>query len=144
MSNKIGLLTKASFLGKLSPYMLYLKLGFIAALFLSGVFVGCRMDEPDCSVQDKARTELITEVATLRAANAEYERVESIRNEQARQEQAAQAAREAAAGKEVEAARKRAQTLQGELDAIEARQQAAKKDPKCRDIMELEVCPALL
>ena len=59
-------------LTKLNPYMLYLKLGFIAALFLSGVFVGCRMDEPDCSVQDKARTELITENANLRSANAEY------------------------------------------------------------------------
>lgn len=138
------MISKMALLNKLNPYMLYLKLGFIALVFLSGAFVGCKMDEPDCSIPEKARTELITEVATLRAANAEYERVEGIRNEQARQEQAAQAAREAQAGKEVEAARKRAQTLQGELDAIEARQRKAKLDPKCRDIMELEVCPALL
>ena len=104
MSNKIGLLTKASFLGKLSPYMLYLKLGFIAALFLSGVFVGCRMDEPDCSVQDKARTELITENANLRSANAEYARVEGQRNAQAQAQKAEQDAQKARAQVEIAAA----------------------------------------
>lgn len=138
------MISKMTLLNKLNPYMLYLKLGFIVLVFLSGAFVGCKMDEPDCSVPEKARIELITENATLRAANAEYERVEAARTAQAMQEKTAQAAREAAAGKEVEAARKRAQTLQGQLDEIEERQRKAKADPKCRDIMELEVCPALL
>lgn len=137
MISKIDLLTK------LNPYMVYLKLGFIAALFLSGVFVGCKMDEPDCSVQDKARTELITENATLRSANAEYARVEGQRNAQAAAQAAAQKKIEEQAKAEVAAAQERAQTLKDKLAAIEAKQAKAAADPKCRDIMELEVCPAL-
>lgn len=137
MINKTDLLTK------LSPYMLYLKLGFIAALFLSGVFVGCKMDEPDCSVQDKARSELIIENATLRSANDEYAKVEAIRSAQAAAQVAAQKKIEEQAKAEVAAAQERAQTLKERLAAIEAKQAAARVDPKCRDIMELEICPAL-
>ena len=137
MISKIDLLTK------LNPYMVYLKLGFIAALFLSGVFVGCKMDEPDCSVQDKARTELITENATLRSANAEYARVEGQRNAQAAAQVAAQKKIEEQAKAEVAAAQERAQTLKDKLAAIEAKQAKAAADPKCRDIMEMQVCEAL-
>ena len=137
MINKIDLLTK------LTPYMLYLKLGFIAALFLSGVFVGCKMDEPDCSVADNARAELIVENAALRKANADYADVEAKRNAQAQAQKAEQDAQKARAQVEIAAAQKRAQTLQERLAAIEAKQAKAAADPKCRDIMELEVCPAL-
>ena len=132
----------AKLLSKLNPYMLYIKLGFIVALFLSGVFVGCKMDEPDCSVQDKARSELITENSTLRAANAEYARVEGLRNEQAAAQQAAQKEQEGKAQAEVLAAQARAVTLQNKIDEIEARSRRAKADPKCREIMAMEVtCP---
>ena len=137
------MISKIDLLSKLNPYMLYLKLGFIVALFLSGVFVGCRMDEPDCSVQDKARSELITENATLRAANAEYARVEGQRNAQAQAQKAEQDAQKARAQVEIAAAQKRAQTLQERLAAIEAKQAKAAADPKCRDIMEMQVCEAL-
>ena len=137
MISKIDLLTK------LNPYMLYLKLGFIAALFLSGVFVGCRMDEPDCSVQDKARSELITENANLRSANAEYARVEGQRNAQVAAQVDARKKIEEQAKVEIAAAQKRTQTLKERLAAIERKQRAAASDPKCKDIMELEVCPAL-
>lgn len=137
MISKIDLLTK------INPYMLYLKLGFIAALFLSGVFVGCRMDEPDCSVQDKARSELITENANLRSANAEYARVEGQRNAQVAAQVDARKKIEEQAKVEIAAAQKRTQTLKERLAAIERKQRAAASDPKCKDIMELEVCPAL-
>lgn len=130
-------------LTKLNPYMLYLKLGFIAALFLSGVFVGCRMDEPDCSVQDKARSELITENTNLRSANAEYARVEGQRNAQVAAQVDARKKIEEQAKVEIAAAQKRTQTLKERLAAIERKQRDAASDPKCKDIMELEVCPAL-
>lgn len=130
-------------LTKLNPYMLYLKLGFIAALFLSGVFVGCKMDEPDCSVQDKARSELITENANLRSANAEYARVEGQRNAQVAAQVDARKKIEEQAKVEIAAAQKRTQTLKERLAAIERKQRDAASDPKCKDIMELEVCPAL-
>jgi len=137
------MISKLALMNKINPYMLYIKFGFIVALFLSGVFVGCKMDEPDCSVQDKARTELITENATLRSANAEYARVEGQRNAQAAAQVAAQKKIEEQAKAEVAAAQERAQTLKDKLAAIEAKQAKAAADPKCRDIMELEVCPAL-
>lgn len=127
----------------IAPYMMYLKIGAIAALFLSGVFVGCKMDEPDCSVQDKARTELIMENSVLRAANAEYARVEEARNAMTASQAAAQRKIEEQAKAEVTAAQKRAQTLQERLAAIERKQRDAASNPECRDIMELEVCPAL-
>ena len=130
-------------LTKLNPYMLYVKIGFIVLVFLSGAFVGCKMDDPDCSVPEAARTELITEVATLRSANAEYARLEGIRNEQAAADVAAAQQVQEQAQEAAKAAQKRAQTLAGKLAAIEAKQKAAAADPKCRDIMELEVCPAL-
>ena len=135
--------SKTALLGKLSPYMLYIKLGFIVLVFLSGAFVGCKMDEPDCSAQDKARSELITENANLRSANAEYARVEGQRNAQVQAQKAEQDAQKARAQVEIAVAQKRAQTLQERLAAIEAKQTKAAADPKCRDIMELEVCPAL-
>lgn len=139
----MSLLTKASLLSKLSPYMLYLKMGFIAVLFLSGVFVGCKMDEPDCSVYDRARAELIVENATLRSANAEYAKVEGQRNAQAASQKAAQEALARQAQVEVRAAQRRAQSLSDRLAAIERKQRKAAADPKCRDIMELEICPTL-
>lgn len=138
-----GLLTKASLLSKFSPYMLYLKLAFTAFLFLSGLFVGCRMDEPDCSVSDRARAELIAENATLRAANAEYDRVEKARNAQVAAQKGAQQQAEAQAQVEVAAAQRRAQSLSDKLRAIEERQRKAALDPKCADIMELQVCKVL-
>lgn len=137
------MISKLELLGKLNPYMLYLKLGFIAALFLSGVFVGCKMDEPDCSVQEKARSELITENATLRSANAEYARVEGLRNAQVAAQVDARKKIEEQAKVEIAAAQKRTQTLKERLAAIERKQRDAASDPKCKDIMELEVCPAL-
>jgi len=137
------MISKLALMNKINPYMLYIKFGFIVALFLSGVFVGCKMDEPDCSVQDKARTELITENATLRSANAEYARVEGQRNAQAAAQVAAQKKIEEQAKAEVAAAQKRAQTLKDKLAAIEAKQAKAAADPKCRDIMEMQVCEAL-
>ena len=137
------MISKLELLGKLNPYMLYLKLGFIALVFLSGAFVGCKMDDPDCSVPEAARAELITENATLRSANAEYARVESQRNEQAAAQVAAQKKIEEQAKAEVAAAQERAQTLKERLAAIEAKQAAARVDPKCRDIMEMQVCEAL-
>ena len=132
-----------SLLTKLNPYMLYLKIAFVVAMFLSGVFVGCKADSPDCSVPEKARAELIVENAALRKANADYADAEKLRSEQAAANKAAQEALAREAQVEANAARKRAQTLQSQLDAIEARQAEAARDPKCRDIMELEVCPAL-
>jgi len=137
------MISKTDLLTKLNPYMLYLKLGFIAALFLSGVFVGCKMDEPDCSVQDKARSELITENANLRSANAEYARVEGQRNAQVAAQVDARKKIEEQAKVEIAAAQKRTQTLKERLVAIERKQRDAASDPKCKDIMELEVCPAL-
>ena len=44
---------------------------------------------------------------------------------------------------EIAAAQKRTQTLKERLAAIERKQRDAASDPKCRDIMELEICPAL-
>lgn len=137
------MISKIDLLAKLNPYMLYLKLGFIAALFFSGVFVGCKMDEPDCSVQDKARSELITENANLRSANAEYARVEGQRNAQVAAQVDARKKIEEQAKVEIAAAQKRTQTLKERLAAIERKQRDAASDPKCKDIMELEVCPAL-
>lgn len=137
------MISKLELLGKLNPYMLYLKLGFIAALFLSGVFVGCKMDEPDCSVQDKARSELITENANLRSANAEYARVEGQRNAQVAAQVDARKKIEEQAKVEIAAAQKRTQTLKERLAAIERKQRDAASDPKCKDIMEMQVCEAL-
>lgn len=124
----------------IKPYLMWFKVGLLITLFMAGWVTSCKhYKNADAQVDAEAAAE----VATLRKANYDYAQADKARAAVAASEQAAQKKRDEDAVKAVAAAEKRAQTLAGKLSAIEAKQAKAKADPKCRDIMELEVCPAL-
>lgn len=124
----------------IKPYLVWLKVALLAAVFTTGWIVSCsHYKKADVQVD----LEQSTKLATCLKANYDYAEEDKKRAAVAAAQQAEQARLAAAAQAEADEAQKRAQTLANRLAAIEKKQRAADADPKCRDIMELEVCPAL-
>lgn len=121
-------------------YAIWFKIGLLITLFVAGWVTSTKYHE---NADAQVDAEVAAEIATLRQANYEYEQADLARARVAASQQAAQKQREEQAQKEVTAAQERAETLAERLAEIERKQREAAKDPKCRDIMELEVCPAL-
>lgn len=122
----------------IKPYLLVAKLAGLAVLFAGGVWLGFRMDpDTDCGQLD---AEVATELATLRAANASYEELEKARATEAAKEQAGYEHRMA---NEIKAAVAREQSLAKQLAIVKEELKRAKDDPRCADLMELEVCDAI-
>ena len=125
-------------LDKLNPWMLYIKIGALALLFGGGVWLGFALDpDVDCGQLD---AETAAELASLRVANAEYEDAENARALALSKEQAGYQNRMA---NEIKAALARQDTLATELAKVRKELDAAKADPKCADLMELEICEAI-
>lgn len=122
----------------LAPYWLYIKLGLYALAIGGCVALGFYLDrDEDCGQLD---AETAAEIATLRTANAAYEKVERERAEAAVKEDEEFRAEH---DKELKAARVRERSLYAKLDAVERELEAARSDPKCAELMELEVCEAI-
>lgn len=124
----------------LQPYLLWLKIALCVALFAAGWFGSTKYHK---AADAQVDAEKAAELATLRKANYDYAEADKARARVAAAEASAQKKRDEEAAKAVDAAQARAETLAGKLKQIEDQQRAAKADPKCRDIMELEICPAL-
>lgn len=125
-------------LDKLNPYMTYIKLAFLAAVFGGGIWLGFTLDpDTDCG---QLNAETATELATCKAANAGYEELENARALEASREQAGYQNRMA---NENRAATIREQELAKQLAAVEKELADAKADPRCAELMELEICEAI-
>lgn len=123
-----------------TPYLIWFKVALLVALFSLGWVTSCTHYK---NASSQVTTETAAEIATLRTANAEYARVDEARNERALAELAASEVLVAEAQKAAGRQQARAETLADTLRRLEEKQRDAALDPKCRDIMELEVCPAL-
>ena len=124
----------------IQPYAVWFKVGLLVLLFAAGWYTSAKYHK---NADAQVDAELATDLAICRKANYDYEQADKQRATVAAAAAAAQREREEAAEAAVVAAQKRAGALEGKLAAIEKRQRDAANDPKCRDIMELEVCPAL-
>lgn len=122
----------------LTPYWLYIKLGLYALVMGGCVALGFYLDrDQDCGQLD---AEAAAEIATLRSANAAYEKVEAERAKAAADEDATFAERHK---DELRRAQSRERSLYAKLNAVEEELKKAKGDPKCAELMELEVCEAI-
>lgn len=122
----------------LAPYMLWVKLAAVGLIFGGGVWLGFELDpDVDCGQLD---AETAAELASLRVANAEYEDAENARTLALNKEQSGYQNRMA---NEIKAALARQDTLATELAKVRKELDAAKADPKCADLMELEICEAI-
>lgn len=122
------------------PYLVWVKVALLAAIFAAGWVTSCsHYKKADVQVD----LEQSTKLATCLKANYDYAEQDKKRAALAASQKAEQDRIAAAAQEEVNVAQKRAQTLEAKLAAIEKKQRAATNDPKCLDMMELEVCPAL-
>lgn len=122
------------------PYLVWVKVALLAGLFALGWTTSCSYyKKADLQVDNEQAAEL----AACRKANYDYAEADKLRERLAAEQAGASKIREEQAQQAAGEAMRRAQTLQEELDAIEARQIAAENDPKCRDILELEVCEVL-
>jgi hypothetical protein len=123
---------------KLNPWMLYIKIAALAALFGAGVWLGFRLDpDTDCGVLD---AETAVELATCKAANAGYEELENAR---ALEASGRQSSFRQQMTNEVKAGALREQALAKKLAAAEKELKAADADPRCAELMELEICEAI-
>ena len=131
-----------------APWMLYIKLGLIAAVFLFGAFVGCKAQ----SARDNAKLErkgaiiakyneaLNGATAQLRVNTTTFRAITAHARSEAKRAADNQAAGEAAAKQ----ARKDKAKYEKKLTAIERALEAAKKaDPDCRKLLESPTCAAL-
>lgn len=122
----------------IAPWLAYIKVGALLLLFGGGVWLGFTLDpDMDCGQLD---AETATELATCKVANAAYEELEKARSLLITNEQAGFQNRMA---NEEKAAVTREKTLEAQLAAVRKELEAAKADPKCADLMELEVCEAI-
>lgn len=122
--------------------------GLVAAvaLFGGGLWAGHSWRDNTCLgdsvAQQTAATEAAAEIATLRKANAEYEELIAGRNKDVEANKALAGQRD----KEAEAASSRVRELERQL--LIKDQQWKKKfadamgDPKCAELMEMQVCEA--
>lgn len=124
----------------LAPYVIYIKLVFIAALFVGGVFTGCEWEEGRNSKhvaavekeRDTYKEQSNVNALALQEVNKQYEA-----NKQAAlewKERAEVAANFAKKEKE------KNEDLQSDFQKRLAK---AKTNPDCKAIMEMNLCPTL-
>ena len=121
-----------------TPYLRWIKLVGLGALLGGGIWLGFRLDpDLDCGQMD---AETAAELATLRTANYEYEQAE-LQRKMSEDEKAK--AWTATQEKERLATQVRERNLYAQLAKIKEEMNNANKDPKCADLMKLEVCEAI-
>lgn len=124
-----------------APYLLYIKLG-LAAIALSVAFSsGCTYgsDKQEVkTVKAENQANVYARQAEALADTIEEGNRQVAANQQAAREQAAIAAQ---AVKDAEVEKKKNTKLQQEFNKKLA---AAKKDPDCKAVLEMKLCPALL
>lgn len=131
-----------------APWVLYIKLGLIAAVFLTGTVVGCKAQ----SARDEAKLErkdaiiakysaaLDGSIAQLRVNTTTFQAITAHARKEKKRAADNQAAGEAAAKQ----ARKDKKIYEGKLGAIARELEAAKNaDPDCRKLLESPTCAAL-
>lgn len=124
----------------IAPYMVWLKVALLAALFVGGMFTGCKWEGSNNreQIQDltKWRQYYFDQAATNADALAEVNRQYEANKQAAKEwkERAEQA--DKAADKEKD----KNQDLQ---EAFEKRLAKAKSNPDCKAIMEMNLCPTL-
>lgn len=124
-----------------APYMLAIKVAVLIGLLGFGVWLGFRLDpDTDCGQLD---AETAAELATLRTANAEYAEADRLRAIEQDKAAAEQDERDKQAELERRALKLKADALAQKLRANELARQAAKDNPKCAELMELQVCETI-
>lgn len=121
----------------LAPYLFWLKLAFLAALFLGGLFTGCQLQEGrDQKKLGQAQAGLLyykgqaeSNALTLEEVNRQYKA-----NAQAAREWQERAKESAA-----EVAKEKAKNNQ-ENSKWAAELKRLKKDPDCKALMESKIC----
>lgn len=122
------------------PYLIWLKLAFLAALFVGGVFTGCEWEEGRNSKhvaavekeRDAYKSQSNINAAALQEVNKQFKA-----NQQAAFEWKQRAEE---AGHAADRERDKNNDLQEEFKKKLAR---AKKDPDCKAVMEMNICPML-
>lgn len=120
----------------LAPYLLYLKLALLAALFLGGTFTGCKLQEGKV---EKAQAAVLfykgqseANASALNAANKQ-----ALANKKVADKEKAARVKSTAAGEREKAENdKELQLWAEEVDRL-------KKDPDCKAIMEMKLCKSI-
>lgn len=124
-------------------YKAYFIICLALALFGSGVFTGCKLDEPDCSTCEQLKNELVIENATLRKANSDYADYFNKKNEEAKKATEHEEAMKNELAKGNREAKASLALRDARIKALEKRLKKAEADPRCAELLELEVCGAL-
>lgn len=124
----------------LAPYAIYFKLALLAALFIGGVFTGCKCQATrnDAQVIDLTKWRDYYK----EQANVNADAIREVNRQAKANQQAAFEWRDRAEEASNTAARERRANEQLKEDFAE-KLARAKKDPDCKAIMEMELCPAL-
>jgi len=122
----------------IAPYIVWIQVGVLTAAVGGGVWLGFKLDtDVDCGQLD---AETAAELATLRKANASYEALEKARAKEAAEKRDALQRQLAA---ESRAAQLREADMRKELARAKQEIADAKADPKCAELMELEICKTI-
>ena len=131
-----------------APWMLYIKLGLIAAVFLTGAVVGCKAQSARDAHKLASKDAVIAKysaaldgaVAQLRVNTTTFKAITAHARSEAKRAADNQTAGEAAAKQ----ARKDKKRYEGKLGAIARELEAAKaSSPDCRKLLESPTCAAL-
>ena len=123
-----------------TPYVLYLKLAFLAVLFLGGTFTGCKCqasrDESKIEAVEKERDGFKSQAEASATALTEVNR-QTEANKRAAREQKERA------DEATEEATKQKRLLAQREDAWKKEYLRLKNTPDCKNLLEQNLCPAL-
>lgn len=123
-----------------SPYLLLIKLGLVAALFLGGVFTGCQWQE---TRDDKKIATAETNVKYYQGQAVEVNKALVAMSDQAEANAAQAESQKAQADKAVQEAAAAKLKLDKQQSKWEKEFERIYKNPDCKRILEQKLCPLI-